>query len=274
MSKVALVTGAAQGLGLALVAGLARRLDPDDTVYLTSRRLGEVALGPVRAEVRTELLDVADPDAARRTAALIADRHGGIDILFSNAHMRTGPTDDDRAIIRDYVEVNNLGPTRLLREFAPLLRDGGRLIVVASSFGSLDHLAPSLHHHFDDLTTLDQVDAAVIAWRDAVADGSARASAWPTFANIPSKIAGVAAVRALAHQRRDTDLDRGVLVAAVCPGMINTPASAAWWDVSTAPSPAEAAVALLDLALDPVNPDHYGQLVRAGEVIAWRTTVG
>ena len=49
--------------------------------------------------------------------------------------------------------------------------------------------------------------------------------------------------------------------------MINTPTSALWWDVSTAPTPAQAATALLDLALSPLEPEHYGELVRHGEVV-------
>ncbi|WP_246293253.1 hypothetical protein [Lentzea indica] len=49
--------------------------------------------------------------------------------------------------------------------------------------------------------------------------------------------------------------------------MINTPTSALWWDVSTAPTPAQAATALLDLALDPVKPEHHGELIRHGEVL-------
>jgi hypothetical protein len=52
--------------------------------------------------------------------------------------------------------------------------------------------------------------------------------------------------------------------------MINTPTSGLWWDVSDAPSPATAAVPLLDLALGPVEPDHYGELVRFGTVLPWR----
>jgi hypothetical protein len=51
--------------------------------------------------------------------------------------------------------------------------------------------------------------------------------------------------------------------------MMNTPTSALWWDVSDAPSPAEAAVPLLDLALGPVIAGHYGQLVRHGKVLPW-----
>ncbi|MGW2157886.1 SDR family NAD(P)-dependent oxidoreductase [Nonomuraea sp. NPDC001699] len=273
--KVALVTGATQGLGLALVEGLARRMTPSDTVYLTGRDPGRVAeaaaaMPATGARVRGELLDVADPEAAAKLAGLLSERHGGVDVVIGNAVMRVGPDDDMRRLIDAYTEVNNFGTTRLLRAFAPLLRGGGRLLVVVSSLGTLNHLAPVLHDRFDGLESLEEVDAQVAAWRDAVKDGSARAQAWPGFVNIPSKIAQVAAVRALAGQRRDEDASRGILLAAVCPGMINTPTSGLWWDVSGAPSPEQAAVPLLDLALGPVDPDHYGELVRFGQVLPWR----
>ena len=273
--KVALVTGATQGLGLALVEGLAARLSTADTVYLTGRDAGRVtqaveAVPAGGAEVRGEVLDVAEPGAPGRLAAKLADRHGGVDIVLGNAVMRVGPDDDPRAIARDYAEVNNFGTTRLLRAFVPMLRDGGRFLVVASSFGTLNHLAPALHDRFDGLSSLDEVDQRVAAWRDAVEDGSARAGDWPGFVNIPSKIGQVAAVRTLAARRRDDDLARGILLAAVCPGMMNTPTSALWWDVSAAPSPAQAADPLLDLVFRPVDPAQYGELVRHGAVLPWR----
>ncbi|SEO97480.1 SDR family NAD(P)-dependent oxidoreductase [Amycolatopsis saalfeldensis] len=273
-AKVALVTGATQGLGLALAEGLAQRLTPEDTVYLTGRDLGRVtqavaALPGGGARVRGEILDVAHPEAAGRLAAQLADRHGGVDIVFGNAVMRVGPGDDPRTIVDAYAEVNNFGTTRLLRAFAPLLRDNGRLLVVASSLGTLHQLAPVLHDRFAGLSSLDEVDRQVAAWRDAVRDGSARAGAWPGFVNIPSKIGQVAAVRALAHQRRERDLARGILLAAVCPGMMNTPTSALWWDVAGAPTPAQAAAALLKLASGPADPAQYGQLVRDGRTLPW-----
>jgi NAD(P)-dependent dehydrogenase (short-subunit alcohol dehydrogenase family) len=272
--RIALVTGATQGLGLALVEGLAQRMTPADTVYLTGRNVDRVtqaveAMPGGGARVRGEILDVADPQAAGRLAARLKERHGGIDVVFNNAVMRVGPDDDPRAMVDAYVEVNNFGATRVLRAFAPLVRSNGRLIVVASSLGTLSYLAPVLHDRFDGLASLDEVDKQVAAWRDAVKDGSARAGAWPGFVNIPSKIGQVAAVRALAEQRREQDMTRGILLAAVCPGMMNTPTSGVWWDVSDAPSPADAAVALLDLAFDAVNADHYGQLVRNGNVLPW-----
>jgi NAD(P)-dependent dehydrogenase (short-subunit alcohol dehydrogenase family) len=269
--RVALVTGASQGLGLALVDGLAARMGPDDIVYLTGRDLGRVedaaaGLQAGGAEIRTELLDVSDDDAVERAAALLADRHGGVDVVFSNAYRRTQPADDPAEVIGEYVETNNLGTTRMLRTFAPLVREHGRLIVVASTLGTLHYLAPVLHSRFEGLASLDDVDREVCRWRDAVRDGSALAEAWPAFINIPSKVAQVAAVRVLADQRREEDEARDVFVASVCPGMIDTAASRAWFDMSRAQTPAEAAGPLLDLVLGPrPAPELYGELVRFGQ---------
>lgn len=277
MSKrIALVTGATQGLGLALVAGLARRLDADDVVYLTGRsqtRMDAAAASVTgaRAEVRTEMFDVADPDAASQLAVMLHERHGGVDVVVGNAVMRITPDQPAAEIIDEYVEVNNLGTTRLLRAFAPPLRPGGRLVVVASALGTLYWLAPALHNRFDDLTTLDAVDAATLAWRDAVTDGGAFYGGWPAFVNIPSKIAQVAAIRALAAQRRDADVADGTLVAAFCPGMINTPTSGAFWDVSDAPTADQAAIPLLALLLGEIDvPASYGQLIRGTKVLPWK----
>src|ERR1700691_2679183 len=110
--RIALVTGATQGLGLALVEGLAERMTPADTVYLTGRDVDRVtqaveAMPGGGARVRGEILDVAAPRAAGRLAARLNERHGSIDIVFSNAVMRVGPDDDPRAIVDTYAEVNN-----------------------------------------------------------------------------------------------------------------------------------------------------------------------
>jgi hypothetical protein len=80
----------------------------------------------------------------------------------------------------------------------------------ASILGTLHYLAPVLHERFDELATLEDVDAAVVHWREAVKDGSAFAEAWPALINIPSKIGQVSAVRTLARLRRDSDLERGI----------------------------------------------------------------
>jgi NAD(P)-dependent dehydrogenase (short-subunit alcohol dehydrogenase family) len=153
-----------------------------------------------------------------------------------------------------------------------VLRPGGRLIVVASSLGTLGHLDPRLRPLFDEVP-LEQVEAAVESWRTAIHDGTAQEQGWPRWTNVPSKVAQVAAVRAVAARRRETDLAHRTLVAAVCPGMVDTRASRPWFrDYSQAQSPEQAARAVLDLVLaSRVDPADYGELVRFGRVVPWRS---
>jgi carbonyl reductase 1 len=90
MSKVAIVTGANQGLGLVLVRGLCRTLGTEGIVCLTARdrKRGEQAVGDLEAEglsPRLELLDVRDGASVKALADAIGERHGGVDIFISNA---------------------------------------------------------------------------------------------------------------------------------------------------------------------------------------------
>jgi len=277
VNRIAIVTGANQGLGFALAEGLAQRLAPDDIVYLTGRDADRVKEAATRiaapvAEVRTHVLDVRDGAAVAAFADELRDRHGGVDIVLSNSAARLTPNAPWTQLVEPFVDTNNLGTTRMLRAFSPILRPGGRFLVVASDFGTLHSLPEALHQCFDtDRMSLDDVDATMTAWRDAVLDGTAAAEGWPDWINIPSKVGQVAAVRVLARERYQTDRSNGTLIAAVCPGLIDTAASRPWFDdMSGAQTPAEAAAAPLRLALDPARPETYGELVQFGRVRPWR----
>ena len=143
---------------------------------------------------------------------------------------------------------------------------------MASSLGTLGHLDPRLHPLFDG-ATLEDVEAAVESWRTALHDGTAEEQGWPRWINVPSKVAQVAAVRAVAAQRREADLAQGTLVAAVCPGLVDTRASRPWFDdYSRAQTPEQAARAVLDLSLaDRLDPATYGELVQFGQVLPWHS---
>jgi NAD(P)-dependent dehydrogenase (short-subunit alcohol dehydrogenase family) len=270
MNRIALITGATRNLGFSLAQQLARRLDASDIVYLTGRDPGRVAqslkaMSRAKAEVRGEVLDVSRREAIERFAGDLADRYGGVDLVFSNHYTRVQPEDNPADVIDYYVETNNLGTTNVLRSFAPLLRDGGRLLVIASRAGSLRALAPALHPRFQNLNSLDDVARAVCRWRDAVRSGRAPGQAWPAWINIPSKIGQVAAVRVLASQRRARDLQRGILIASISPGLIDTGASRDWLDLTNAPQPDEVAGPLLDFALQArFDEQLYGELVHVG----------
>ncbi|WP_211304300.1 SDR family NAD(P)-dependent oxidoreductase [Umezawaea tangerina] len=278
MPRIALVTGANQGLGRALVEGLAARLGPDDLVLLTGRdarrvadAAGEVARAPAtRARVEGRVLDVVHASSVAALAAELAERHGGVDVMISNAIMRLLPEVSQAAQADEFIDVSNSATHAVLRSFGPVLRDGGRLLVVASTLGSLGHLPARLRPLFDG-ASLDGVERAVESWREAVRSGTARDEGWPRWLNVPSKVAQVAAVRAVAAERRERDLATGTLVASVCPGMVDTATSRPWFaDFSAARSPARAARAVLDLvSADGVDPALHGELVRFGEPLPW-----
>jgi carbonyl reductase 1 len=275
--RIALVTGANQGLGRALVEGLAARLRPDDHVLLTGRDAGRVAveadrLAGIGAHVHGLVMDVTDTAAVQGTADAIAAEYGGIDIVISNAGSRMSPDHAPVEEVDRVAETYNLGAIRMLRSFLPILRPGGRFLVVASSFGRLGHLDPRVRPLFDQARSLADIEGVIAGWRAAVHDGSAESRGWPAWLNIPSKVAQVAAVRVTAAERRERDLPDGTLVAAVCPGLIDTGASRPWFkDMSRAQTPEQAAVAVLDLVLAPaVDPAQYGELVQFGKVLPWR----
>jgi NAD(P)-dependent dehydrogenase (short-subunit alcohol dehydrogenase family) len=273
--RIALVTGANQGIGFALVAGLAARLNPEDLVLLTGRNPERVAGAVQRihgvAKVEGRVLDVTDADAIAVVARELRDEYGGVDLVVSNA---IGPLTPDRPQAEqadEFIAVANGGTHAVLRSFGPVLRPGGRLIVVASSLGTLDHLDAQLHPLFDG-ATLEQVEKAVDDWRQAMHEGTAEDQGWPQWINLPSKVAQVAAVRAVAAQRRATDIPQDTLIASVCPGLVDTRASRPWFDdFSEARTPEDAVQPILDLLLnDHVEPTTYGELIRDGKILPWR----
>jgi carbonyl reductase 1 len=279
-TRTALVTGANQGLGRALVESLAARLGENDRVLLTGRdaervqaAADAVSAGPTSARVEGRVLDVRDAEAITALAAEL----GNVDIVFSNATARMSPDADPVDEVDAVAETSNLATTRILREFAPRLRPGGRLIIVASALGTLDKLDPAVSARFARVAEedLDAVDELVADWWRAVHEGRAEEDGYGAWLNIPSKVAQVAAVRAVARTRRAADLAENKLIMALCPGLIDTDASRPWFeDMSIAQTPTEAASWPVELALSSeFDPAFYGELVQFGKVLPWETGI-
>ncbi len=182
--KVAVVTGAAGGIGGALVRALldrgARRVVAADLDVAGVERLSE-ELGRERVDARA--LDVTDEQATRTLVAEVERTSGPIDVWFANAGLATGsgPDAPDGDWNHQW-QVNVMSHVYAARALLPgwIERGDGHLVTTASMAGILTAAG----------------DAAYSATKHA-AVGFAE---WLAF----------------------TYADRGVRVSCVCPGAVDT----------------------------------------------------
>ena len=127
---VAVVTGAAGGLGAAIAARLAA-----DGARVAALDLEP---GPSAGSVIPWACDVTDPEAVRSTVAEIVEGLGGLDMLVNNAGMLSGRSSLLQTTPEEchrYYAVNAVAPLLMVQACFPHLRDSphrGRVVNVAS----------------------------------------------------------------------------------------------------------------------------------------------
>ena len=134
--KVAVITGAAGGQGRShahLFRGLGARLvltDLDgDAVRAVAAEFGDAAIGLAH--------DVSSATAWSEVADAAEQAFGGVDVLVNNAgYCPEGPlAETPEKVIRLTLDVNLIGPMLGVQAVAPLMRDGGSIINIASTAG-------------------------------------------------------------------------------------------------------------------------------------------
>jgi 3-oxoacyl-[acyl-carrier protein] reductase len=134
--RVALVTGAARGIGAALARVLAR--DGATVVALDVPAAGD-ALAAVTNEVggTAVQLDLTTVDAPARLASLLHERFGGVDVIVHNAGITRDRTlaRMDAAGWEAVLDVNLSSQERLNDALLPLVTAGGRIVSVSSTSG-------------------------------------------------------------------------------------------------------------------------------------------
>ncbi|HEX4470577.1 MAG TPA: 3-oxoacyl-ACP reductase [Nocardioides sp.] len=163
--KVALVTGAARGIGEQIARVLAR-----DGATIVGVDVPQAADDLIRLTRELEgdylTLDITVHDAPKRIAQHLTQSHGGVDVLVHNA----GITRDKRLANMDaarwssVIAVNLVAPQRITDELLAqkLIHDNGRIIGVASIAGIAGNLGQ---------TNYAASKAGVIGLVDSLRDG-------------------------------------------------------------------------------------------------------
>jgi 3-oxoacyl-[acyl-carrier protein] reductase len=137
-AKVALVTGASRGIGMAIAERLARDgfqliINYSETAAPAVSLVRKLeAAGSHAIAVKA---DISDPSAVRQMFDAAEAAFGGIDVLVNNAGiMALAPiAETDDASFDRQIAVNLKGTFNTLREAAKRLRSGGRIVNFSSS---------------------------------------------------------------------------------------------------------------------------------------------
>ena len=141
--KVALVTGASRGIGLAIARRLA---EAGAAVMLSSRKAEALEAAAAQlegfdGEVAWHVAHAGDPEQAAECVQAALDRFGGLDVLVNNAatNPHFGPLlEIDRAQATKTLEVNLLGVLAWCQAaYRSALRERGGTILNIASVGGL-----------------------------------------------------------------------------------------------------------------------------------------
>jgi NAD(P)-dependent dehydrogenase (short-subunit alcohol dehydrogenase family) len=138
-NRVAVVTGAAHGIGRAIARRLAaegaRVVIADIDEEGASRAAAAIGEGAWSIRV-----DIGREDSVAALAAAVRERHGGCEILVNNAAIldMTGIATLTMARYREVLDINQDGAVRVTLAMLPLIRAGGegrRILNIASIMG-------------------------------------------------------------------------------------------------------------------------------------------
>lgn len=131
--KIVLVTGGTSGIGL---AGAERLRDEGARVIVTGRSPDHIAearerLGPNAQVIENDAADPSSPDALLATV----EQAGGLDALWLNAAYASAAdiVSLARAELERMFAINVFAPMLQIGRLAPLLRDGGAVLVTSST---------------------------------------------------------------------------------------------------------------------------------------------
>lgn len=145
--KVAIVTGASSGLGVAFAVGLA---DAGADIAICARRVEKLEETKALVQERGRQCiavpaDVANPDDCNRVVAETVEQLGQVDVLINNAGIGTAvpATRETPDEFRRVIDINLNGSYFMAQACARAMRDrGGSIVNIGSVIGSTSAFLP------------------------------------------------------------------------------------------------------------------------------------
>ncbi|KAF2480826.1 hypothetical protein BDY17DRAFT_326700 [Neohortaea acidophila] len=291
--RIAIVTGANKGVGLAAVRQLALKYptSPLNTggsllIYLAARspERGEEAVqtllddaqlreagvlvqqgGSVTVKFRE--LDIGSAESVAALGEFLKKEHeSGVDVVINNAGIALKGFDS--AIVRETIRTNYHGTLDVCTTLLPLLKPSpqSRLVNVASISGMLDAYSPAIQANFHAAVnkgSIPAVTALMEKFQHSVDADRVEEAGFVKRAYGVSKAGVIAFSKVLAEQQRQD----GVVVNACCPGYVAT-SMTEHMDRPGAITPDEGARTLVMLALQDLDGKR-GEFWREEKVVEW-----
>ena len=243
-SRIGVVTGANKGVGLAIVRQLAlqypksRYNDGPLLIYLTARNeeRGKEALEAMMRDpqlkrakalrgdgglidVKYLPLDIESKQSIGEFATFLKKEHPhGIDFLINNAAIAMQGFNIN--VVKKTLHCNYFGTLEATRQLLPCIRDGGRLVNVASVSGLLDSkYSNSIKSRFLNAQEPDDITQLMEEFTSAVTSGTHRKN-WPSAAYAVSKAGVIGVTKTIARQNAQSGSK--TLINSCCPGYVKT----------------------------------------------------
>ncbi|GAB7364538.1 hypothetical protein MBLNU230_g5345t1 [Neophaeotheca triangularis] len=245
-SRVAAVTGANKGIGLAIVRQLALQY-PTSTIsgspfliYLTARSAdrGAAAVKELNNDpqlkqakvlvqdggdttIKFAELDISQTKSIQQFRDFLKSEHpDGLDVVINNAGIAMDGFNAE--VVKTTLQTNYYGTLEATQDLLPLMKNGGRMVNVCSMAGKLNKYSDETRNAFIKASQTDvpAVTAVMERFKVAAAEGKEKEAGFPSAAYATSKAGEIAMTKVVAAE--EAKRGRGVLLNACCPGYVNT----------------------------------------------------
>ncbi|KAF2153161.1 NAD(P)-binding protein [Myriangium duriaei CBS 260.36] len=245
-TRIAAVTGANKGIGLAIVRQLALQYPNSPfhsgsfLIYLTARSAerGAEAVKTLNNDpelkkakvlvqdggqttIKFKQLDISKTDSIRQFKDYLHQEHpDGIDILINNAGIALKGFDG--SIVKQTLETNYYGTLEATQTILPIIKQGGRLVNVASMAGHLNKYSDDVRQAFLDASAagVPEMTSLMETFKKAAAQGTEKEQGWPSAAYAVSKAGVIGMTYAISQEQKASK--NPILINSCCPGYVET----------------------------------------------------